>query len=146
MKKSIVIPLQIVNIDNDGVHLHVKISINGKSANMVLDTGASRTVFDKNGIKKFVKDSKAKAHEKLSAGLGTTTMKSHTIKIKKLKLGEIAIKDYQSVLLDLSHVNKSYGQIGLKPVDGVLGGDLLFTYKASILYDKKQLVLKSNNT
>src|SRR4051812_21566405 len=112
--KQVRIPLQLVNIDNDGTHLHIKISINGKSANMVLDTGASRTVFDKKGIKKFVKDSKAELHDKLSSGLGTNTMESHKINIKKIKIGAVEINNYESVLLDLGHVNKSYKQLGLK--------------------------------
>ena len=144
MKKTASIPLQLITIDNDGTHLHVKISINGRAAQMVLDTGASRTVFDKRRIKKLVKNSKAKLHDKLSAGLGTNTMKSHTISIKKLKLGRIEIRDYESILLDLSHVNRSYKQIGLKPVDGILGGDLLSKYKASISYSKKILILKND--
>lgn len=119
------------------------ISINGKSASMVLDTGASRTVFDKKGIKKFVKDSKATLHDKLSGGLGTTTMKSHKISIRQIKLGDIKINNYETVLLDLSHVNKSYKQIGLNPVDGILGGDILHQYKATISYEKNLLLLKT---
>lgn len=141
MKKTINIPIQVINIDSNGTHLHVKISLNGKIANMVLDTGASRTVFDKKGIKKFVKDSKAKPDDKLSSGLGTNTMKSHTITIKKLKLGPLEIVNYHSVLLDLSHVNHSYKQIGLKPIAGVLGGDILHKYAAVISYRKKVLIL-----
>ncbi|OQA10334.1 MAG: hypothetical protein BWY67_01178 [Bacteroidetes bacterium ADurb.Bin397] len=46
------------------------------------------------------------------------------------------------VLLDLSHVNQSYEILKLKPVDGVIGGDLLKRYEAIIDYSKKTLVLK----
>ena len=38
------------------------------------------------------------------------------------------IKNYQTVLLDLSHVNNSYSQIKIKPIDGVLGSDILHKY------------------
>ena len=50
--------------------------------------------------------------------------------------------NYKTILLDLSHVNNSYEQIKLKPVDGVLGSDLLLKYSAVIDYDKKILKLK----
>ena len=136
------IPIQVIKIDTEGTHLHVKILINGKSGNMVLDTGASQTVFDKKLIKNYVKDLKAKKHDQLSSGLGTNSMKSHKILIKKMKLGTLQISNYESVVLDLSHVNKSYGQIGLKPVAGILGGDILSTYNAVISYEEKLLKIQ----
>jgi len=49
--------------------------------------------------------------------------------------------DYEAVLLDLSHVNKSYEQIGLKQIEGVLGSDILLKYNAIIDYPKKELRL-----
>jgi len=141
MKKQITVPIKLLNIDNDGFHLQMKIFVNGKPANVIIDTGASRTVFDKTGIKNFEKKTKAKLHHKLSSGLGTNTMKSHKINIAEVKLGTIKIKNYEAVLLDLTHVNQSYIQIGLSPIDGIIGSDLLHKYKASISYEKKILIL-----
>lgn len=40
------IPLQILPIENDGFHLMIVVKINRKNANLIIDTGASRTVFD----------------------------------------------------------------------------------------------------
>ena len=59
-----------------------------------------------------------------------------------IKIGELEIENYRTVLLDLSHVNASYEQVGLKPVDGVLGSDILKMYKAVIDYEKKIVKLK----
>jgi hypothetical protein len=141
MKKKSTIPLKLLPIDNDGYHLQIKISINGKPANVLVDTGASRTVFDKKRIKKLVKNEKPEAHDKLSTGLGTNTMESHKIGLKKLKLGKTEIKDYSTILLDLTHVNQSYKQLKLKPIDGVIGSDLLHAYNAIIDYKRKILIL-----
>ena len=69
-------------------------------------------------------------------------MKSHFTSIKKIKIGEIEILDYKTILLDLSHVNQSYEQIGLKPVDGVLGSDILLKFNGVIDYEKKVLKFK----
>ena len=137
-----IIPLKILNIADEGFHLMIKMSINGKSANVIVDTGASKTVFDKTAIEKFVKHKKFDNHDQLSSGLGTNTMVSQSTVIKKIKIGEVVIENYTTVLLDLSHVNNSYSQIGLKPVDGVLGSDILLQYNAVIDYEKKILKLK----
>ena len=137
------IPIKILSIDKDGFHLLASISLNGKKANVIIDTGASRTVFDKERIKKFVKTRSKKIKDKLSTGLGTNNMESHHVKINSLSIGKIKIKNYSTVLLDLSHVNNSYKQLGLNMIDGVLGSDILFTYKAAIDYHKSSLKLIS---
>ncbi len=136
------IPLQILDIGGEGYHLMIKMLINGKVAQVIVDTGASKTVFDKTAIEKFVKHKKFDKHEHLSSGLGTNTMTSQTTNLKKIKIGDVVIENYTTVLLDLSHVNNSYTQIGLNPVHGVLGSDILLKYGAIIDYEKKILKLK----
>lgn len=120
----------------------IKLHINRKVANVIIDTGASKTVFDKTRIEKYVSHKNFDENDKLSSGLGTNTMASHTTMIKKLKIGELEIADYKTVLLDLSHVNESYSQVGLQAVDGVLGCDILVKYNAVIDYEKKIMKLK----
>ena len=136
------IPFKILNIDGEGFHLMIKIKINNKVSNLIIDTGASKTVFDKHRIKNFVSEKKFDTHDKLSSGLGTNSMESQLVTLKKIKIGEVEILNYHTILLDLSHVNQSYEQIGLKPVDGVLGSDVLLKYNAVIDYEKKILKLK----
>lgn len=136
------IPFKILSLDAEGFHLMIKIKINGKAANLIVDTGASKTVLDKTRVSKYVKETDFKTHDKLSSGLGTNTMESQTTVLKKMKIGELELTDYVTVLLDLSHVNSSYDQIGLKPVEGVLGSDILLQYNAVIDYEKKVLKLK----
>lgn len=137
-----IIPLKILDIAGDGFHLMIKLYINKKVANVIVDTGASKTVFDKGRIEKYVTDKTFEKHDSLSSGLGTNTMKSEQVVIKKIKIGEFEIENYKTILLDLSHVNNSYEQIGLKHVDGVLGSDILLKYNAVIDYEKKFLKLK----
>lgn len=136
------IPFKVLNLDGEGFHLMLKIKINGKLANVIIDTGASKTVFDKTRIAKYVKDTRFDEHEKLSSGLGTNTMTSQLTTLKKLQIGEVVLSDYKTVLLDLSHVNNSYESIGLKPVEGVLGSDVLLNHRAVIDYENKVLKLK----
>lgn len=135
-----IIPIKILKLD-DGFHLLVNIRINGKPARMLIDTGASKTVFDKNRISRFLKEEKFETHDKLSTGLGTSDMKSHLVVIKRLNIGKLEIKNYISVVIDISHVNVAYSQMKQKPIDGVLGSDILKQHKALIDFGKKSMRL-----
>ena len=131
----------MLSIEGDGLHLSIKGKINGKSVHLLIDTGASRTVFDLNRVGNFSKSKTIEDSDKLSTGLGTNSMKSRFTIFKKIQIGELILENYETVLLDLSHVNLSYGQVGLKPIDGVIGSDILMNHKAVIDYGKKVLKL-----
>jgi hypothetical protein len=140
--KKIVLKIKLLNIENDGYHLSIKAKINGKVANLLIDTGASRTVFDLNRMDKFINKKDLQKNDQLSTGLGTNSMVSHVSEIKKLDLNGLIIANYDGIFIDLSHVNKSYENIKLKPIDGVIGSDILFQFKAVVNYDKMELTLK----
>lgn len=135
------LPLKIKSLDDEGYHLFITARINGKLVNLLVDTGASKTVFDLNRIERFADKGLIKDHAQLSTGLGTNSMKSHQLEIKKIKLGACVLLNYDCFLLDLSHVNASYHQLRQKPIDGVLGSDLLVKLKAKIDYSNSKLTL-----
>jgi predicted aspartyl protease len=137
----VIIPIKLLKLE-DGYHLLVNIRVNGKSARLLIDTGASKTVFDKERIAQFLSEDKFEKHDKLSTGLGTSSMKSHLAVIENITLGKIGIKNYKTVVIDLSHVNVAYAQMKQKPIDGVLGSDILKKYKAVIDYGNKVLKLQ----
>jgi clan AA aspartic protease (TIGR02281 family) len=136
------IPIKLLKLE-DGFHLLINIRVNGKAVRLLVDTGASKTVFDKERAKKFLAEEKLEKHNKLSTGLGTSKMKSHLAVIKKISIGTIEIKNYKTVVMDLSHVNVAYRQMKQKPIDGVLGSDILKKHKAVIDYEKRTLVLSA---
>ena len=135
------IPLKIIKIDDSGYHLAATIILNGLPARVVIDTGASHSVFDKERIKKFLNEEKIKDVKKLSSGLGTNTMKSQEARIYKMELGKIVLKNHKLVLLDLSHVIRSYESIGKKAIDGVIGSDILKRLNAVIDFSEKSLTI-----
>jgi hypothetical protein len=137
------IPLHIVSLDAEGFHLFIHAELNGKPANMLLDTGASKTVFDINRISKLIRKRKKtfESFEKLSTGLGTNTMESHFTVFKLFTISGLIIENYTAILLDMAHVNQSYEMLKIQPIDGILGSDLLMKYKAVIDYKNKILKL-----
>ena len=136
-----VIKLELLAIEEDGYHIFISSVINGLEARLLVDTGASRTVFDAVRIKAFLpkENHNFEKIDKLSTGLGTNTMESHTVVLEEFSLGETTFLGYLAVVLNMEHVNKSYLLLGNPPIDGVLGGDLLHELKAVIDYRKKQL-------
>ena len=133
------VPLQIIDLNDDGFHPLLNITIFGKPFTVVLDTGASKTAFDKNLLLEANKKAILNASEKLSTGLGTNTMKSYTTVVDDFYIGDLQIPEFQVAVLDLSAINIAYKQIGHPHVLGVLGGDILVKYKAVIDYGKQTI-------
>ena len=139
---KITVPLTFLPLDEGGVHLLIDATIDGNAIKLLVDTGASKTVFDKKRVKKLFGKKRFKRHHSLSIGLGTSRMRSHIIVLENFAIGELTINNFESVLLNLNNVNKSYHMLGLPVIDGVLGGDILQKHKAEIDYGKKVLVLE----
>lgn len=128
------IPIIFLEIEENGIHLLMKVLINDKPARMLIDTGASQTVLDKNRALGFIGDTEIEASETLSKGLGTDSMESFNVELETITFGGLKINHQEVVLLDLVHVNTSYEAMGESPVDGVLGGEILKKHKAVIDY------------
>lgn len=139
----ITIPLNIIDLHDDGFHPLLDIQLYGRKFTVVLDTGASRTAFDKD-LLAVHEDALILETDKLSTGLGTNEMTSYTAIIPDLYIGDLHIQNHQVAVLDLSTINIAYRQMNHPEVLGVLGGDILMKYKAVIDYGKKELRLKNN--
>ncbi len=124
-----------------GLHIHIKIFLNNKVARFVVDTGASQTVIDKNRAEHFIPGGIHRMLDALTAGIGTNNLESQAVIIKNIRIGELKIKNYELILLDLQHVNESYKTMGFKEIDGILGSELLDKYSAIIDFKKAQLKL-----
>lgn len=138
---KIILPIEIFPIEDDGYHLKVTLMVNEKAASVIIDTGASRSVFDETRVTNYINFDELEEHDRLSSGLGTNTMISKIVTLDKLQIGDIIINNYEATILDLSHVNASYENLGLAPIDGILGGDILHDYSAVIDYKEGELVL-----
>ena len=140
--KTTTISITMLNIEDDGLHLIIDAEVNNIECRLLVDTGASRTVFDQKRIFQFVKESDLEFDEKLSTGLGTDSMPTSSINLNNFNIGELSFKNFHAILLDLSHVNTSYEKMGFMAIDGVLGSEILDKYEAIINYKKRTITLK----
>jgi predicted aspartyl protease len=133
------VPLELINLQDDGFHLWVEVVVFGKKFNAVLDTGASKTVLDKSIVEQHISTDELLLSDKLSTGLGTNDMESHTVVLSTLKIGRLKLTKFEVAVLDLSAISTAYKSLNLPPVIGVIGGDILHSHRANISYEKLQL-------
>ncbi|WP_034042810.1 retropepsin-like aspartic protease [Wocania ichthyoenteri] len=121
-------------------HFEVKATINDVKGLFILDTGASSSCLGFEAVENFnllAEDSLVKA-----AGAGATDMDTKMAKKNKVKIGKWKHNKIVLVLFNLSHVNDALVKHNSKPVDGIIGADILKKAKAIIDYEKKYLYLK----
>ncbi len=121
-------------------HFEIKATINGKKGLFILDTGASSSCVGFEAIETF----NLKAEDSLikAAGAGAIDMDTKTSKKNKVKIGKWTNDKVILVLFNLTHVNTALINHNSKPVDGIIGADILKKGKAIIDYEKKYLYLK----
>jgi len=135
------VPLQIIDLQSEGFHPLIAITLFGKNFILVLDTGASKTAFDKTLLIEADPLTRITLSDRLSTGLGTNSMASYTAIIDDLTIGDLRIEEFEAAVLDLSAINIAYAQLNHPQVLGVLGGDILAKYKAVIDYGNELLWL-----
>jgi len=121
-------------------HFEIKATINGVKGLFILDTGASSSCVGFEAIETFkllANDSPIKA-----AGAGAIDMLTQVSKKNSLKIGKWKKEKVALILFNLTHVNTALISHKSKPVDGIIGADILKKSKAIIDYDKKYLYLK----
>ncbi|PNQ72029.1 acid protease [Hanstruepera neustonica] len=121
-------------------HFEVRATINGVKGLFILDTGASGSCVGFEAIETF--KLKAKDSEVKAAGAGATDMVTQISKKNDLKIGKWKKNKVALILFNMAHVNSALIAHNAKPVDGIIGADILKKSKAIIDYEKKYLYLK----
>lgn len=136
-----ILPINIIYLDKENYHLMVEISFeNGQKGNMVIDTGASKTVFDENSTSCFLTEIENVDTDD-SVGINGRIAEAKIGKIAEINFGNLKIIDYQCVLIDLSHINEVYEKLEKPIIIGLIGSDFLMKHQAIINYKKETLTL-----
>lgn len=136
--RTITVPLTLIKLD-DGFHLLVEIVVFNQNLFAVLDTGASRSVFDKRLMETHLKG--LNISEKAQAATIFSTTNTLQGFIPKLKIGQLTLKNYDAIALDLQSVTDTYLSLGHPPIVAIIGGDILTQHNAKIDYQKRVLRL-----
>ena len=121
-------------------HLLIKGKINGIKGNFILDTGASNSCVGFESIEQFKLD--AQFSETKAAGAGATGIETQLARNNEIQLGRWKNNKFHLIVFDMSHVNDALRHYKTKPVDGIIGADILLKGKAIIDYCNHCLYLK----
>lgn len=138
---TVSIPLTLINLNDDGYHLLAEIKAYNVKRWAVIDTGASRSVFDKNFIEEH-SEPLATVESSDATTLFSTSVTIQAV-IPKLKIGKLKIRDYCTVALDLQTVNDAYKVLGHPPIIAIIGSDIFHEYQARINFKKLRLLLST---
>ena len=81
-----IIDIEMITIEDDGLHLIIETEVNDRKCRLLIDTGASRTVFDRTRIFNYVEEVELEDHDKLSTGLGTDSMPTSSTNLNQFKI------------------------------------------------------------
>ncbi len=138
------IPIEIIELESDNYHIMVSsVFADGISVNWIIDTGASKTVFDKTLVE-YYSVSEGESDEIHTAGIGEQPMNVILAELNSMSFGKLKTDTQKVALLDLSHINELYSKVSDIKISGLLGGDFLMKHRALIDYQKKLLILKKS--
>lgn len=122
-------------------HFEINAKINSVKGKFILDTGASNSCVGFDEIEIFDLETEESEHK--ASGAGSTEIETLISKKNNLKIGKFTLKKASLILIDLSHINNALTKQNAKPIQGIIGADILHKGKAIIDYKKKKLYLKS---
>ena len=134
------LPLELIELEENNFHLLLKSRLDdGKKVFWIVDTGASKTVFDRSMEGYYVLVKTGSNEEYQSAGISVGMVETQVGCMKSLKFGKLKIKNLRVALIDLSHVNEIYKKYRDIKVAGLLGSDILKAYGCRIDYQSGKI-------
>lgn len=142
MVKSTIVPIKIIPIE-DGCHIMVEAKIDNKIiCNLIIDTGASQTVFDKEFINDYCTEIFDNDDDKIkSSGIFSDIEECNLGYIEQFKIGRLKITNFKSVLMNLNHIQDLYSTFSDIKIHGLIGSDFFRKYKSTINYKTEKLTL-----
>lgn len=133
----ITVPIEKVELEDHSYHILVAVEINGIAGDMIIDTGASVTVADRQLFPRFEEPEEAvKIQSSSITGEIKDVQVMHT---ESFQIGSIQLQEMCIALIDLDYVNKMYKKHLNRRVIGLLGSD--FCIHHGIIIDYPHLTL-----
>ncbi len=122
-------------------HFELAAEVNGHAARLVLDTGASHTIFATDSAERLGLLTTPSANRASGVASDHATA---TTTVTDLRLGAAHLRELAARTFDLGHVNRALAAKGAPVVDGVIGGDVLRPAEAVIDYARATLYLRGS--
>ena len=138
------IPLELIELEEANYHLALSCKfIDGGEGLWVIDTGASKSVFDKSLVTHYDTVDPDDQLAVQSAGIGSDLLDTSMGMLHPFLLGKYPITPMKVALIDLSHINKLYFHATEREICGLIGSDFLLEQKAIIDYGRLKITFFS---
>jgi len=133
------ISFEIVELDSQTYHPLVMAEFAGLEEHWwVIDSGASKSVFDISLIDHFAYDENESV---MATGLGKEVVETCSGIITEFKIGGINFGSLKVALVHFDHINDEYAKFSKKKIVGLIGCDFLYSRKAILDFEYKLLKL-----
>jgi len=141
--KKYKIPLKVYEIPGGGTHLLVKAKLNGELNYILIDTGASNSVFDTTNSAFENTDFETKEEEVQSSGFNSNIENIQVGEIESLKISHFKTSLSEVIFTPLDHINELYKSIKLPQICGIIGSDFLLKHNGIINFKTRILYLEN---
>lgn len=136
------IPIEIIELEQGNYHIVVtSLFEDGREGKWVVDTGASKSIFDQN-LSKYYQPLEGISEELHSAGFNDEPIKSSVAILDAFTIRNFKCAQMKVAIMDLSHINALYSKTAHLEICGLLGGDFLINRQAVIDYKRKRIILR----
>lgn len=122
-------------------HAVIDVTVNGRKAYFVLDSGASVTVVHRDSIPNFRLLPTEKVDYSNATGVGGS-VDAQTYSVESFKVKHLNVEHPSIFGMDLSHVVNALNGYSKQPIEGVIGQDILSKHQAIIDIASNTIYLK----
>ena len=121
-------------------HLVTNSLVNGVSAKLIIDTGASNSCIDSNSVEKFsvqienYEDQASSATEKIK--------NMYISNGNSIDIVGFSIENSKLFVFDMDHINETLKENESIKIHGIIGNDIMNKYEAIISFSEKKIYLK----
>lgn len=137
------VPIEIINLDEDGFHIFTQGYIEDIPCRILIDTGASKSVIDASFSALNLEYHDFEENDRGATGIGANNLQSKIVQIKHFQIGTYLHQNVICSVLPFDHVKETYLKIGIDPFDVILGMDILYSANANIDLKNSEIVFES---
>jgi hypothetical protein len=131
--------IKIIKFKDGGFHVLIECKINGVCGLMIVDTGATNTIFDRTAkiFENLIFETpEIEVHSVSSAGCEVAI--SH---IDDFRIGKFKTKFTEAAFMSLDYMNNVYAAQKKTQIIGLLGADFLIEHNAILNFAEKTLTI-----
>ncbi len=125
-------------------YFEIKLQFNGQDAYLLLDTGASQTVLDRDATQVFNLPVVPSTAKREYVGLGGKSDTGEIVKVGSITLGTIHLTNIDLPRIDLSAINDTLKSQNAEAIDGLLGDDFLHSGQAVMDFEHQKIYLRAD--